>query len=62
MKPKRVDCEFCENFVYPELSCRGFIKKNAQCKLGKRVVFRVPVSNPYSDCGYFRYCNDYKVK
>jgi len=62
MKAKRVECSECELFIWPKLSKRGFIKKNAQCKLEKRVMFRVPTSNPYNDCGYYRYCNDFKAK
>lgn len=44
MKPKRVECSDCINFipaVFPSFfSFR--ITQNAKCKLGKRVMFRKP--------------------
>lgn len=62
MKTKKVECSECELFIWPKLSKRGFIKKNAQCKLGKRVMFRMSKSDPYAEFGYFRCCNDFKAK
>lgn len=54
MKPKRVDCCNCQNFDFDKYQEKFF------CKLGKRVMFRVP-SSPYAiDFLFPRYCNDFK--
>lgn len=65
MRPPRVECNLCINFIPIEWKSQydllSKIKTNAQCKLGKRVLFRKP-KHPNDDFGYFRYCNDYKKK
>ena len=70
MKPKRVDCLNCANFIRPvfdENLDNLFISKieqRAKCKLGKRVMFRtngLPDTCNY-EVGYFRNCDEFKVK
>jgi len=68
MKANRVECNECLNFTWPHLDGNGMIKENAKCKLGKRVMFRMPILNKwgssglhYDDGGYYRYCNDFKA-
>jgi hypothetical protein len=62
MKAKRVDCQNCANFG----TTRKLkpLKITASCKLGKRVMFRMPKQYDavvYLDSGgWFRYCNDFK--
>jgi len=70
MKANRVECDQCTNFIDPilkedDMSIMCIV--NAKCKLGKRVMFRIPkcassqMAQDYG--GYFRYCNDFdKVK
>lgn len=73
MKPKRVECDKCKQFIEPEISSMKDdhhidfdISQKAKCKLGKRVMFRIPhlTDNgyPLDFGGYFRYCNDFQVK
>lgn len=70
MKPKRVDCANCINFIEPVFSENDenlFLSKiisRAKCKLGKRVMFRtngLPDTQNY-EVGYFRYCSQFKAK
>ncbi len=66
MKKNRVDCLNCVEFI-PAVFKNKFmimsgIKTNAKCKLGKRVMFRMPhPSNAYWG-GWFRYCEDFNDK
>jgi len=69
MKAKRVECDKCVNFIKPAYEEYGFISpmiSKAKCKLGKRVMFRMPIFanqasyTPIYDGGYIRYCNDFK--
>ena len=70
MKAKRVECDKCENFIPITFKDEGNmisdISTKAKCKLGKRVMFRMPDMGysgyPFDKCGYFRYCNDFKQK
>lgn len=68
MKTKRVECDECKNFIKPKLTVNGMIKSNAKCKLGKRVMFRMPIFsrpanyNSINNYGYIRYCNEFKAK
>jgi len=67
-KAKKVECDWCKNFIPAILKDEGNlispIIKKAQCKLGKRVMFRMPIPvwsfNPDYYGGYIRYCNDFK--
>ena len=69
MKPKRVDCANCINFIEPVFSENDenlFLSKiisSAKCKLGKRVMFRI-VGSKYQpkEVGWFRYCGEFKEK
>lgn len=65
-KKKRVHCDECINFVSAMTENEDMfskIIKNAQCKLGKRVMFRKPKSRmDSSDFGYVRYCDKYVLK
>jgi len=69
MKAKRVECDKCQNFIQPDFKISfNLIKltkeEKAKCKLGKRVMFRMPDMGfsgyPFDSGGYFRYCNDFK--
>ena len=70
MKPKRVDCGYCSNFVQPvfedEHNIMSNIKEKAKCKLGKRVMFRQPKFAretsmlAINDYGWIRFCDEYK--
>ena len=71
MRPKRVDCGNCINFLSPNWKTSFNIIKlttneKAKCSLGKRVMFRVPIkaySQMAQDCGgWWRYCNEFKQK
>jgi len=73
MKAKRVECDQCQYFVNVGLEYEhdlmSKIMSTAKCKLGKRVMFRMPVplhasSQMAQDWGgYFRYCNEFmKIK
>ena len=67
MKKNRVDCANCTNFEFPQYDENLFLGKvkNAKCKLGKRVMFRVNGLHPDSsswECGWFRYCNEFNNK
>jgi hypothetical protein len=69
MKPARVNCENCSNFeplVLEDENLIGKIFSKAKCKLGKRVMFRLPnmsmVGYPFNSGGYFRYCAEFKNK
>ena len=73
MKTKRVDCVDCANFISPDFKISfDIIKLNesekAGCKLGKRVMFRIPKFSrptnmvPYNDYGWIRYCNEFEAK
>ena len=62
---KRVDCSECSHFVEPVFNLDedwdfNVIEK-AKCKLGKRVMFRIPMHN-HADGAYPRYCNEFKNK
>ena len=61
---RRVECDQCKNFIDIVLKEEGEmfsgIKIKAKCKKGKRVMFRQPVVM-YGECGYFRYCDDFKL-
>jgi len=70
MKTKRHECDKCANFIDPEFkdphNLISPVKVKAKCKLGNRVMFRMPI--PYDThidlekMGYFRYCNEFKTK
>lgn len=68
MKPKRVKCDKCQHFIDITFKDEGNLISNidttAKCKLGKRVIFRMPkISHscyPLDNGGYIRYCNDFK--
>jgi hypothetical protein len=61
MKPKRVECDNCQNFIQPKLNGCGMITILAKCKLGKKVMFRHYIIGPdLHYYGYARYCNEYK--
>ncbi len=64
MRPNRVDCQYCKNFkpvVTKDDNLIGKTLEKAKCKLGKRVMFRMPTSDYHWDTGgYYRYCNEYK--
>ena len=71
MKPKRVECDQCINFIQATLNDEdnmlSGIKDSAKCKLGKRVMFRMPRFNNEGyfseyDGGYIRYCNEFKLR
>ena len=70
MKPKRVDCANCINFIEPVFSKNDenlFLSKiisMAKCKLGKRVMFRTNGHPDRADfeSGYFRYCGEFEKK
>lgn len=68
---KKIYCDECINFVdrvlIDQKNLLSGTKENAKCKLGKRVMFRVPLFHnnayrPYYEGGYVRYCNEYKAK
>ena len=68
MKAKRVDCGDCYEFVIIE-PLNYFEKKDKPtyfCKLGKRVMFRMPKRARFQGAqdagGWFRYCNDFQKK
>jgi len=60
---QRVECDNCANFIHPILIEEGDffsgIKENAKCKLGKRVMFRMPKSPLDDDYGYIRICDTF---
>lgn len=61
---QRVNCRDCENFIHPVLKEWNIgIKENARCKLGKRVIFKMPKNstqfNQLGGFGYFRYCEEF---
>ena len=62
----RVKCDNCQNFIPEilkdenELFTIALVK--AKCKLGKRVMFRLPKDLFSDDFGYIRICNDYEKK
>jgi hypothetical protein len=65
MKPKRVECDNCIHFIYPEFKKFGdkesfTVETKAKCNLGKRVMFRMPDNLHIENMGYFRYCIDFK--
>ena len=71
MKAKRVDCIDCLNFIMDEFEKFGNkesykVVSRAKCKLGKRVMFRMPIFlnqfsyNPVYEGGYIRYCNEFE--
>ncbi len=67
MKLKRVECSECSNFepqVMEDDNLIGKIFSKAKCRLGKRVMFRMPNMGtsgyPFDLGGYFRYCSDFK--
>lgn len=70
MKAKRVDCDQCVNFIDRILKDKenliSDILSKPKCKLGKRVMFRMPVFlnqfsyNPVYEGGYIRYCNEFE--
>ncbi len=68
MRKKRVDCFDCANFVFVEPIdyLDGREKAKYSCKLGKRVMFRMPKraeSMMTQDAGgFFRYCNEFQKK
>jgi len=71
MKPKRVECNNCQNFIEPDFKISfNLIKltkdEKAKCKLGKRIMYRKPdigfSGYPFDTGGYFRYCDDFKSK
>lgn len=64
MKHKRVECSLCKNFkpqVMEDDNLIGAIFAKAKCKLGKRVMFRMPTGDYHWDTGgYYRYCNEFE--
>lgn len=64
MKENRVDCTYCKNFipvVTKDDNLIGQIFGKAKCKLGKRIMFRMPTGDYHWDTGgYYRYCNEFK--
>ena len=69
MKTKRVECDQCKNFepfVLEDENLIGKIFSKAKCKLGKRVMFRLPnmawSGYPFNNGGWFRYCAEFKNK
>lgn len=62
MKPKRVQCDSCQNFIWPELDKHGLTKTKAKCQLGKRIFFRLPARFHINedDWGWIRYCYEFK--
>lgn len=70
MKVKRVECDKCKNFIQVTFKDEGNllsdINTKAKCRLGKRIMFRMPDMGfggyPFDSGGYFRYCNDFKQK
>ena len=60
---KRVECDKCKNFIPAVIKDKNNIfagiKTKAKCKLGKRVMFRLPTKN--NSAGYYRYCEDYNA-
>ena len=65
MKKNRVDCINCVEFIPAvfknEFMIMSGIKTNAKCKLGKRVMFRMP-KTVYDESGWFRYCEEFNDK
>ena len=69
---QRVECNMCERFIGAKfVDDKDYVFSEmiepAKCKLGKRVMFRMPKLNKwgasglhYDDGGYIRYCNEYK--
>jgi hypothetical protein len=67
MKAKRHECDKCRNFIDPVFKTfedkeSWTVKVKAKCKLGKRVMFRLPTDMFRENYGYFRYCNEFKTK
>ena len=66
MKKNRVDCADCIQFiqiVFEEPNnLFSKIKTNAECKLGKRVMFRQPINQIDNEYGWFRYCDEFNDK
>lgn len=64
MKPKRVECSWCKNFqpvIMKDHNLISDIFAKAKCKLGKRVMFRMPTSDyHWNTGGYYRYCNEFE--
>lgn len=63
----RVECNFCVNYIPPTVkddNLFGKVITNAQCKLGKKVMFRKgpPREKFYNLGGYFRNCNEYELE
>ena len=62
MEKTRVDCGDCVEFVPPDYDDNLFkVLKNAKCKLGKRVMFRLDKEVLYFG-GWFRYCEEFNDK
>ena len=68
---KRVYCDECIQFIdivfIDDKVLTSGIKEKAKCKLGKRVMFRVPLFHgnayyPYYEGGYVRYCDKFEKK
>ena len=74
---KRVYCDECKNFIDMVMNdpnnLMSGIKENAKCKLGKRVMFRMPNYGTFEqqksakyfynyDGGYVRYCDKFETK
>ena len=60
----RVECNFCVNYIPPTVkddNLFGKVITNAQCKLGKKVMFRKdPERTKYTNRGGFiRECNEF---
>ena len=64
MEKNRVQCEKCDNFVFPVFNNMLLAPiEKAKCKLGKRVMFRSPKNYDINnDFGWIRCCNDFKER
>jgi hypothetical protein len=66
---KRVECDQCKNFepvVMEDENLIGKIYSKAKCKLGKRVMFRIPDMStpgyPFNTGGWIRHCDEFEGK
>lgn len=63
MKKERVECTNCTNFVKgileDETNMLSKFKVKPKCKLGERLIFRMPKTLFDDDWGYIRKCNKF---
>lgn len=64
MAKQRCECERCNHFTFPVFKSYfpPVIVSKANCKLGKRVMFRNPRHPHDENFGWIRYCNDFSKK